>query len=127
MKTIAAALLSQTFTLERLANHLETQSRKHEAEEHGAELTERYVEYALQDVQVTWECYEKLAQRFADHGLSQNLSKILSEASLGKAYLGEMGIRSFQSVQPDFPNALLGFTMSAYYGGRLRGQMAPHR
>ena len=46
------------------------------------------------------------------------MGKILSEASLGKAYLKQMGVRPFREVQPDFPNHLTGKTMSAYFGGR---------
>ena len=118
VRTIAAALLSLRGNLGSLADHLETSSRKQEVETHGGLLTAQYIEYALQDVQVTWECFEKLINRFAEHGLSQTISKILSEASLGKAYLSEMGVRSFQSVQPDFPKPLLGFILSAYFGGR---------
>lgn len=118
VKTLAAALLSQSGSLGSLANHLQTNSRKHETDEHGGDLTEAYVQYALQDVQVTWECYEILVRKYAAHGLRQPISKILSEASLGKAYLEQMGIRSFRSVQPDFPDSLLGFILSTYYGGR---------
>ncbi len=43
---------------------------------------------------------------------------MLSEASLGKAYLKQMGVRPFREVQPDFPPHLTGRIMSAYFGGR---------
>ena len=46
------------------------------------------------------------------------LGKVLSEASLGKAYLKQMGVRPFREVQPDFPAHLTGLIMSAYFGGR---------
>src|SRR5208337_3125942 len=46
------------------------------------------------------------------------LGKVLSEASLGKAYLRQMGVRPFREVQPDFPDHLTGKIMSAYFGGR---------
>jgi len=58
-------------------------------------------------------------RRFSQHGLTKALPhRIYSEASLGKAYLKEMGIRPWRELQPDFPNALLGAIMSSYFGGR---------
>jgi transcriptional regulator with XRE-family HTH domain len=67
----------------------------------------------------TWECYLALSERFSEHGLGlARLSQILSEASLGKAYLKEMGIRRWRELQPDFPIAVLGAIMSSYFGGR---------
>jgi chromate transport protein ChrA len=119
LKTIAAALFSRSFSLASLAEFLKTSSRKFETEAHGAALTEAYIGYALQDTQVTWECYEALAEKYALHQLSDtSLGKILSEASLGKAYLRQMGVKPFREVQPNFPPELLGVIMSAYFGGR---------
>ena len=46
------------------------------------------------------------------------MGKILSEASLGKAYLKQIGVRPFREIQPDFPAHLTGTIMSAYFGGR---------
>ena len=75
--------------------------------------------YAVQDVQVTWECYQALRDRYALHALEETpMGKILSEASLGKAYLRQMGVRPFREVQPDFPPQLIGMIMSTYFGGR---------
>ena len=73
----------------------------------------------MQDVQVTWECFQHLRDRYVLHALEETpLGKILSEASLGKAYLRQMGVRPFREVQPDFPPHLTGLIMSTYYGGR---------
>ena len=75
--------------------------------------------YLLQDVKATWECYQELRDRYALHALEETpLGKVLSEASLGKAYLKQMGIRPFCEVQPDFPAHLTGMIMSTYFGGR---------
>ena len=73
----------------------------------------------MTDVQATWECYLALSERFSEHdvGLTR-LSQILSEASLGKAYLRQMGVRPWRELQPDFPITLLGAIMSSYFGGR---------
>ena len=46
------------------------------------------------------------------------MGKILSEASLGKAYFKHIGIRPFFELQPDFPVHLTGKILSAYFGGR---------
>jgi hypothetical protein len=119
LKTIAAALFSRSFSLGGLAEFLKTPSQKHRTDEHGARLTRAYIDYALQDVQATWECYEALNAKYELHQLSMTgLAKILSEASLGKAYFRQMGIRPFREVQPDFPDHLIGVIMSAYFGGR---------
>jgi hypothetical protein len=42
----------------------------------------------------------------------------LSEASIGKAYLQEMGIRPFLGCNPTFPRERFGEILCAYYGGR---------
>jgi hypothetical protein len=42
----------------------------------------------------------------------------MSEASLGKGCLKEMGIRPWQEVQSQFPDWVTGVIMSGYYGGR---------
>jgi hypothetical protein len=59
--------------------------------------TRAYLAYALQDVQVTWECYAELSQRYAAHLLTQTpMHRIKSEAGIGKAYLKEMGIQPWR-------------------------------
>jgi hypothetical protein len=119
VKTIAAAPLSRSFSLDGLARHLKTETQKAKTEEHGGVLSDQYLGYAVTDVQATWECYLALSGRFKEHDLGlTRLSQVLSEASLGKAYLRQMGVRPWRELQPDFPNALLGAIMSSYFGGR---------
>ena len=82
-------------------------------------LTPEYIAYAVQDTQTTWECFVKLKALYLLHDLyDTGAHKILSEASLGKAYLREMGVRSWRHMQPDFPPEIIGNIMSTYYGGR---------
>jgi hypothetical protein len=50
--------------------------------------------------------------------LSVSLEKLYSEASLGKAYLDEFGIKGFNKQNPNFDHKLTGAFMEAYYGGR---------
>jgi DNA polymerase elongation subunit (family B) len=51
---------------------------------------------------------------------------IYSEASLGKAYLKQMGVRPWREAQSDFDPAMLGAIMSSYFGGPSRGSYSPH-
>jgi hypothetical protein len=48
---------------------------------------------------------------------------IKSEASIGKAYLRQMGVLPWRQVQPEFPAHLVGLIMSTYYGGRSEVQI----
>jgi len=50
--------------------------------------------------------------------LNEDVNKLYSPASIGKAYLRKIGIRSFIECNPDFPKEILGYAMSSYYGGR---------
>lgn len=119
VRTLAGALLSGSWSLEKLAKHLGTEHKKLEAEEHGGPLTEEYIEYAVRDVQATWECFERLNKQYESYGLTETpVDKIYSEASLGKSYLKQMGVKPWRDLQPDFPPQMLGVMMSTYYGGR---------
>ena len=119
LKTVAAALMSRSFSLGSLAKFLNLDAQKADTDDHGKALTQDYLSYAMQDVQVTWEAYTELKRRFDEHGLSlSEVSQILSEAGLGKAYLKEMGIRPWRELQPDFPDEIVGAILSTYFGGR---------
>lgn len=119
IRTLAAALTSQSFSLKSLAAFLKTPHRKAETDEHGGTLTEAYIHYAVQDVEVTWDCYRALLDKFARHNFKETPPhKIYSEAGIGKAYFKELNIRPWQGAQPDFPDSLIGIIMSAYFGGR---------
>jgi hypothetical protein len=117
IKTLASALLSRRFSLQALAAHLNTPTQKHETDEHGA-ITEAYLEYARADVQVTWECFQELGKRYAEHRLAKSPDRMISEASIGKAYLQQMGIKPLLGCDPSFPRERFGELFCAYYGGR---------
>ena len=111
--------LYRSFTLASLADFLKTPTRKASTDEHGGPLTNAYLSYAVQDVQATWECFSILSGRFDAHRLDlTRLSQVLSEASLGKAYLKQMNIRPWRELQRNMPNELIGLIMSTYFGGR---------
>ncbi len=130
VKTLAAALLSSSHSLESLSELLDVSTKKGEADEHGGPLTPEYVRYGLNDVQTTWECFDALALRFASLGLDETGPyDLYSEASLGKAYLKTMKIARWRDLQPRFPPHIIGQILSAYYGGRaevhIRRQIVP--
>src|SRR5262249_41578974 len=109
LKTLAAALTSRSFNLAGLADFLGTDHRKLNTDEHGKAVTDNYLAYARNDVQVTWDCYCKLLEMFSKHKFMQTAPhQIFSEASIGKAYFKEMNIRSWREIQPDFPDAMTG-------------------
>lgn len=119
LRTLASALLTGKFSLKSLAEKLKTKTQKLETSDHGEALNFAYLDYARADVQTTWECYQELAKRYAEFGLSAPIGRILSEASLGKALLGKMGIRPLLSdgwAKVDLAN--FGRLIATYFGGR---------
>lgn len=118
VKTLAAALTPNKGSLASLCEFLETQTRKHESDEHGALITLDYLDYSRRDVQATWECYEELSRRYSEHALDSLEHRILSEASVGKGYLSQMRVSPLLAKQTDFPRERFGKAMCAYYGGR---------
>jgi hypothetical protein len=117
IKTLASALLSRRFTLQGLAAYLGTPTQKHETDEHG-KLTAASLNYARADVQVTLECFRELVSRYDEHRLAKSPDRMLSEASIGKAYLQQMGIKPLLGCNPTFPRKRFGNILCAYYGGR---------
>lgn len=118
LRTLAAALLSGSYSLGKLSILLKVQNPKLDVDEHGGPLMPEYISYALQDVQATWECFVALKQKYEAQNLSTPLSRIMSEAGLGKAYLSQMVVKPWRQCQADFPPHLTGKILSAYYGGR---------
>jgi hypothetical protein len=119
IRALAAALTNRSFSLKKLADFLETTHRKLSSDVLEGPLTDETIEYAVRDTLVTWECFAKLRDRYAAHGLAgTEIQNIHSVASMGKAYFREIGILPLAVTQPNIPHALIGNIMSAYYGGR---------
>jgi hypothetical protein len=116
---LGAALLGETKKLGRLADDLGTQTRKQDVDRHGEPLTVEYLDYLVADVQVTWECHLALRDRYQGLNLTETpLYAVHSEASIGKAYLKQVGLRPRRECQPNVPDWLVGTIMDTYYGGR---------
>lgn len=129
VRTIAAALLSRSTDLAHLAEHLQTEHRKTALDDYGRSVDEEMIRYAINDVQVTWECFEKLRNRYDSYRLTKTpLHRVYSEASVAKALAREIGIKSQAELDRSFPRVLQGQIMSTFYGGRaeagLRHQIA---
>ncbi|MEO1323887.1 MAG: hypothetical protein AAFV59_12870 [Pseudomonadota bacterium] len=119
VKTLAGVLLAANHSLRSLSKALGLSEQKGEVESFDAPLTKEFLDYAVRDTRVTWECYRELIRRLDEHALPNAPAYSLgSEASLGKAYLRAMGIKPWMVVQPDFPPEIIGIIMSTYYGGR---------
>jgi hypothetical protein len=116
-KTLASAILSHRSSLHGLGVHLGTSTQKHETDEHGR-ITRAYLDYARADVQLTWECFCELKKRYDAHGFRKDADRMVSEASVGKAYLQQMAIEPLLVCVPRFPRARFGKIFCAYYGGR---------
>lgn len=118
VQTLAEVLLKEEhLSLARLGEILNLKNKKIDGGEHGR-VTEKYIEYNIRDVACTYEAYTRLIEELDRYGIDIPPTKIFSSASLGKHVLQQLGIRSFQECQPDFPSETLGHIMTAYYGGR---------
>jgi len=117
--TLARALLGPGSTsLEALANTLQCDHKKSASSEHGATLTSQYLDYACNDVQVTWEIFVKLREMYTRYNFTQPIHYIFSEASLGKSLYKTLGITSPLSRMQDIPPEIQGYAMTSYYGGK---------
>jgi hypothetical protein len=123
LKTLAAALLSESHSLESLSKLLKVPHPKLSTDDHGGVIKPEYVRYALRDVQATWECFDVLNKQLEGLNLAETGPyDLYSEASLGKAYLKTMGVKPWRDLRPAFSPELsperTGQIMSTYFGGR---------
>lgn len=117
LRALAFALTNASHSLASACAAFGVEHGKAVAEEHGV-ITEAYIDYARRDVLATSELLEKLLEEFSRHPIALSPTKAYSPASIGKAYLKEMGIVPPLERWPDFQPEILGYAMTAYYGGR---------
>ncbi len=117
LRTLAFALTDRSHSLASACDAFGVEQGKGEAGEHGR-ITPEYVAYARQDVAATAALLVALRAEYDKHPLDLDPCKALSPASIAKAYLQAMGIEPPLTKWSDFPRDMLGFAMSAYYGGR---------
>ena len=96
--------------------------------DYNGPITREYIGYCRMDVNLTWQVYQGLRSLYLKHGfsalnnkgvLSKPIDKIYSEASIGKGYFEQLGIKPFREKNPDFDHAnVTAPFMAAMYGGR---------
>lgn len=114
--TLAFALTGEAYSLERACAAFGVEG-KAEVEGHG-KITAEYIDYNRQDVAATARLYAALMTELGRHPINLPPEKAYSPASLSKAYLAAMSIASLLDRHPDFRRDVLGFAMSAFFGGR---------
>jgi hypothetical protein len=92
-------------------------------------ITEEAIDYCRHDVAATTRLYEAAMSEYTTHPIDLEPTAAYSPASVAKSYLRRIGSRPRLIAQPDFPSEILGYAMSAFYGGRaevhLRQTPAP--
>jgi hypothetical protein len=96
--------------------------------DYNGPITREYIGYSRMDVSLTWQVYQGLRSLYLKYGfsalnnkgvLSKPIDKIYSEASIGKGYFEQLGIKPFREKNPDFDHAnVTAPFMAAMYGGR---------
>ncbi len=117
VKTLVFALTNENLTLAEAVKYSNLEKRKLTREKHGI-ITEDYIRYNLNDVDITYLLFLKLVEEIKKFSINIPITKIYSSASIGKAFLEELGIKPFLEQNPDFSPKILGNLMSAFYGGR---------
>ncbi|MDA0525458.1 DNA polymerase [Methanococcoides alaskense] len=117
-QTLAEVLLqSKHISLAKAGEKLNTPIRKMEGIVHG-KVTEKYIDYLIQDVETTYQIHEKLIDELDHYQIDIPKTRIYSSASIGKHSLKQLGIKPFLDLNPDFPSEIIGNIMTSYYGGR---------
>ncbi len=117
LHTLAFALTDNSYSLSGAIKAFGSQPEKMEHEPTGR-ITEGEITYARQDVRATLGLLNALKREYELHPIALLPDRAYSPASVGKAYLREMGIVEpmwiFRGILPRFH----GIAMAAYYGGR---------
>jgi len=115
---LAEVLLQERrISLEKAAERLNTPVQKMKGIEHG-KVTEKYIDYLIKDVETTRAVYEKLVKELDVYQIHIPITKIFSEASIGKHALSQLGVNPFLALNPDFSDSVIGNMMTSYFGGR---------
>ena len=118
LATLAFALTNEHWGLDSLGKHYFGKGEgKTKVETHGL-LTDDYIDYNLQDVVLTGRLANRLFDEWRKHPIPKLPWEIYSPASIAKGYLEAMGVQPRLELQPNFPPEIMGYAMSAYYGGR---------
>ena len=120
LRTFARALTGEKHSLKSAGEAFGCVRKKTEADYHGP-VTPRFLDYGLNDVELTWELYSKCRERYAVFGLDAHPSRIYSSATLAKTIWGARGV-----VPPRLPAKVNGRLMAAFYAGRVECKVRAH-
>lgn len=117
LRTLVHALTNERHSLASATELFNIDIKKRKVTQHG-KVTDSYIDYNIQDVDATYALYKKAIKEYAIFGLDLPVTKVYSSASIGKACLKMMGIKSFAAKNTRIPNEMIGYIMTAYFGGR---------
>jgi len=117
LRTFVRALTGEKHSL-RSAGEAFTCVRKKTEADYGGPVTPRFLDYGLNDVELTWELYQKCRERYATFGLKVHPSRLYSSATLAKSLWDERGI-----VPPKLTAKLNGRLMAAFYAGKVENRV----
>ena len=105
-------MTGESYSLEQAGEALGCVRKKTRQDYHGP-VNARYLDYCLNDVQLTAELYFRCKERYAEFGLRVHPSRIYSSATLAKALWVERGI-----APPKLSARVAGRLMAAFHGGQ---------
>ncbi len=113
LKTLAAALTGTGHTLKSAGEALGCTLKKTEADYRSKAIFE-FLDYCLNDVDLTAELYEKCLARYREFNLPEHPSRVFSAASLGKAAFRARGVSP-----PSVDDKLTGRILASFYAGKV--------
>jgi hypothetical protein len=99
--------------------------QKLEANEHG-KIAKEYIAYNIEDTLATAELFTHLKEEYERFGVKMPLPGVFSSASIGKAFLEELGIVPYMQLNPNVSPDIYGKIIQAYYGGRCECRIRRH-
>ncbi len=118
LRTFVHVLTGERHSLESAGTAFGCARKKTRTDYHGP-VDARYLDYALNDVALTYELYEKCVARYRAFGVEEHPTRLFSPASLAKAALRARGI-----VPPQLSADWTGWVMSAFYAGKVECRVA---
>lgn len=121
LRTLCYSLTDKKHTLESACKIFKTEYQKTKSE-HG-KITAKYIEYCINDVKSTYSLYKNTKKDFDSYRLFIPVTESYSPASIGKELLRMTNINSFLEQNPNFEKKILGYIMTAYFGGRTEDKI----
>lgn len=117
LKTLAFALTDKGQSLASACKAFDAEHQKHRVTAHGI-ITADYIRYNLRDVAASIALLEALRSEFDRHPIKLDAKRTLSPATMVKGYLRALNVTPPAIKFGDIPPELLGYAMTAYFGGR---------